>query len=243
MMLLTSSRKPSFKTKILCKKLALFFDAAYMTRGKMSLSEVLERSGGVVLCIVGEYHGNPGSLSFHDPSGDFFLSLRISETSFDSVSQAELRYGEKTAYGADSSALFNLLKTFMTENETAVTVDDLTDLFQKSQKNFFFKNNAEGETFSSLPWIGEGDQKSAHNPDFVRRIYIQDDLIDFYSNDRLFLRFYIKGIKSEHSEISNKSEHSEISNKSEHSEISNKPEQSKPDKSDKSEMPASYETE
>lgn len=197
MMLLTSSRKPSFKTKILCKKLALFFDAAYMTRGKMSLSEVLERGSGVVLCIVGEFHGNPGSLTFYDPSGQFFLSLRISETSFDSVSQAELRYGEISAYGAGSSVLFNLLKSFMIEKETAVTADALNDFFKKSRKNFFFQSNAENETFSSLPWIGEGDLKPAHNPNFVRRVYIQDDLIDFYSNERLFLRFYIKGIKSE----------------------------------------------
>ncbi|WNY23226.1 hypothetical protein MmiHf6_05310 [Methanimicrococcus hongohii] len=227
MMLLTSSRKPSFKTKILCKKLALFFDAAYMTRGKMPLSEVLEQGSGAVLCIVGEYHGNPGSLSFYDPSGHLFLSLRFSETSFDPVPQAELRYGERIFYGAESSEIFNLLSMFMIEDKgLSVPPDSLIELFKnnKNKKDKRDKTDTTDKTTDTtdktdktdsapqsatevsaevpakvraIPWVFKGDSKPKPNAAYVRRLYVTDDRLDFYSNDRLFLRLYVKGIKSD----------------------------------------------
>lgn len=193
MMLLTSSRKPSFKTKILCKKLALFCDAAYMTRGKMPMSEVLERGSGAVLCVVGEYHGNPGSLSFYDPSGRLFLSLRFSETSFDPVPQAELRYGERLFYGSDSSSLFTLLNMFMAEDKGLVMPpDSVNELFKHNRKD-----PPKADDVRAVPWVTAGDPKPKHNGAYVRRLYVQDDRLDFYSNDRLFLRLYIKGKKSD----------------------------------------------
>lgn len=197
MMLLTSSRKPSFKTKILCKKLALFCDAAYMTRGKMSMSEVLERGSGVVLCVVGEYHGNPGSLSFYDPSGRPFLSIRFSETSFDDVPQGELRYGERIFYGSESSSLFNLLNMFMVEDKGLVMPSDsLLTLFKYNKKD-----PAPAGEIRAVSWIsGDTDLSKSTSPvtkAYVRRLYVQDDRLDFYSNDRLFLRLYVKGIKND----------------------------------------------
>ena len=171
MLLLTSSRKPSFKTKILCKKLTLFCDGVYMTRGKMPLSEVLERGSGAVLCIVGEYHGNPGSLTFYDPSGRLFLSLRISETSFDSVPAGELRFGERIFYGSKSSKLFNLLGTFMADSEGMVVLpDSLTALFKHNKKD---AQNAE-EVYA-VSWIYGGSKKPKTNDAYVRRLYIRDD--------------------------------------------------------------------
>ena len=92
-MLITSSRKPSGKTKILCKTLALFFDCTYMTRGKMSLSEVLEEGRENIVLIVGEFHGNPGSLSFYDTAGTLYLSLHISETHPSEIRPEHIRKG------------------------------------------------------------------------------------------------------------------------------------------------------
>ncbi|MDV0444507.1 hypothetical protein MmiAt1_00330 [Methanimicrococcus sp. At1] len=193
MMLLTSSRKPSFKTKILCKKLALFCDAAYMTRGKMSMTEVLERGSGSVLVVVGEYHGNPGSLTFYDPSGRLFLSLRFSETSFESVPQAELRYGERIFYGSPSSVLFSFLNMFMTEGKgLVVPPESLADLFKHTKKEGLPENEVR-----AVPWVMKGSPKPKANEAYIRRLYMQDDRLDFYSNDRLFLRLYVKGIKSD----------------------------------------------
>ncbi|MDL2260898.1 hypothetical protein LJC08_01430 [Methanimicrococcus sp. OttesenSCG-928-J09] len=218
MMLLTSSRKPAFKTKILCKKLALFFDAAYMTRGKMSMSEVLERGSGAVLTIVGEYHGNPGSLSFYDPNGRLFLSVRFSETSFDSVPNTELRYGETIFYGDESSILFKLLNMFMFEDKGLILPPDSNlEPGPQSRKKAKAKTISSSASDESIP----GNEIEADETDsavaatvsaaaavgnaavgnaaaYVRRLYIHDDRLDFYSNDRLFLRLYVKGIKSDY---------------------------------------------
>ena len=81
-MLITSSRKPSINTRALCKDLASFFHCESINRGKMGMKEVLslvEDAHGPLL-IVGEYHGNPGSLIFYTPDGRELLSIRISVT-------------------------------------------------------------------------------------------------------------------------------------------------------------------
>ncbi|MBO4302054.1 hypothetical protein J5839_01750 [Methanosarcinaceae archaeon] len=93
-MLITSSRKPSDSTRILCKKLAVFFDCHYMTRGKMSLSEVLEEGRENIILLVGEFHGNPGSLSFYGTDGSLYLSLHISQTSPSPLGTDELKKGQ-----------------------------------------------------------------------------------------------------------------------------------------------------
>ncbi len=81
-MLITSSRKPSINTRALCKDLASFFHCKSINRGKMGMSEVLSLAGDHPgpLLIVGEYHGNPGSLSFYTSDGREMLSIRISVT-------------------------------------------------------------------------------------------------------------------------------------------------------------------
>ena len=185
MMLITSSRKPSFKTKIICKKLALFFDGAYMTRGKMPFSEVLGRGEGSVLLVVGEYHGNPGSLSFYDSDSRPVLSVRFSETSVDSVPQAELRYGNKIFCGSDSSALFKILNDFLFEGKGKAIPAASSDEIKK--------------TYCAAPPSSSSQSSNPKETGYVRRLYVQDDRFEFYSNDRLFLRLYVKGLKTEFS--------------------------------------------
>ena len=72
-MLVTSSRKPSAKTRTLCKLLSRFIAGRSMTRGKMGMQELLEFAEGGPLIVVGEYHGNPGELSFYDETESFFF--------------------------------------------------------------------------------------------------------------------------------------------------------------------------
>lgn len=74
-MLITSSRKPSPSTRTLCKLLASFFSFEYFNRGKMGMGEVLENSHGSLLMIIGEYHGNPGSITVYGPDGSCALSI------------------------------------------------------------------------------------------------------------------------------------------------------------------------
>jgi U3 small nucleolar ribonucleoprotein protein IMP4 len=76
-MLITSSRKPSAITRILCKQLASFLNCDYINRGKKSIGEVLYLVEGETLLVAGEYHGNPGSITFFDGEGECLLSLHI----------------------------------------------------------------------------------------------------------------------------------------------------------------------
>jgi U3 small nucleolar ribonucleoprotein protein IMP4 len=77
-MLITSSRKPSASTRILCKYMAAFFGCEYFNRGKMSMSGVLDLSHGSLLMILGEHHGNPGSITVYDSDGFCVLSAHVS---------------------------------------------------------------------------------------------------------------------------------------------------------------------
>ncbi len=81
-MLITSSRKPSINTRALCKDLAFFFHCECINRGKMGMKETLSlvEDGPGPLLLIGEYHGNPGSLIFYAPDGRELLSIRISVT-------------------------------------------------------------------------------------------------------------------------------------------------------------------
>ena len=59
-MIITTARKPSSKTRTFCKHLGRFTGWEYVTRGKTSR----EALSGEPFLLVGEYKGNPGSLSF-----------------------------------------------------------------------------------------------------------------------------------------------------------------------------------
>ena len=76
-MLITSSRKPSAKTRKLCKLLSRFIACKRITRGKMGMLKLREFTQSGPLIVVGEYHGNPGELSFYDGSRKLLFSLRF----------------------------------------------------------------------------------------------------------------------------------------------------------------------
>jgi U3 small nucleolar ribonucleoprotein protein IMP4 len=84
-MYITSSRKPSAGTRTLCKHLASFFGCEYFNRGKIGMGEVLNFSHDMPLIMVGEYHGNPGSLAFYDTEGFCTLSIYFSVMEIPSV--------------------------------------------------------------------------------------------------------------------------------------------------------------
>jgi len=66
-MYITTSRKPSQKTRRLAKFLSKVFLSIYENRGKKSISEVVARAdslGEKRVMIVKEHHGNPSVLSF-----------------------------------------------------------------------------------------------------------------------------------------------------------------------------------
>jgi U3 small nucleolar ribonucleoprotein protein IMP4 len=78
-MLITTSRKPSARTRTLCKLLSRFIASRCITRGKMGMQELLEFAEGGTLIVIGEYHGNPGDLSFYDGAGKLLFSVRFTD--------------------------------------------------------------------------------------------------------------------------------------------------------------------
>jgi len=78
-MLVTTSRKPSAKSRTLCKLLSRFTASRCISRGKMGMQELLDFTEGNTFIVVGEYHGNPGELSFHDNEGKLLFSIRFSD--------------------------------------------------------------------------------------------------------------------------------------------------------------------
>jgi U3 small nucleolar ribonucleoprotein protein IMP4 len=45
----------------------------------MGMQELLEFAEGGPLIVIGEYHGNPGELSFYDEAGKLLFSLRFTD--------------------------------------------------------------------------------------------------------------------------------------------------------------------
>ncbi len=91
-MIITTARKPSSKTRTFCKHLGRFTGWEYVIRGKTSR----EALSGEPFLLVGEYKGNPGSLSFF-LNGKSVLSIHVS-VSMDK----EIHPGEKPVIDGDS---------------------------------------------------------------------------------------------------------------------------------------------
>jgi U3 small nucleolar ribonucleoprotein protein IMP4 len=77
--LLTTSRKPSRRTRSLAKALARFMNWRYINRGKLSLEELYEMCENENLALIKEVKGNPAILEIVDPkSGKTLLRIRFS---------------------------------------------------------------------------------------------------------------------------------------------------------------------
>ena len=82
-MLISTSRKPSQKTRKFCKNLAHVTGFTSVNRGKMNMRELLLKALEVDeynLAIVNEIKGNPSRISFYSNKGELLLTLLIGAT-------------------------------------------------------------------------------------------------------------------------------------------------------------------
>jgi len=82
-MLISTSRKPSQKTRKFCKNLAHSTDSTSVNRGKMNMRELLLRAldeDEINLAIVNEIKGNPSRITFYSNKGEVLLTILISVT-------------------------------------------------------------------------------------------------------------------------------------------------------------------
>ncbi len=76
-MILTTSRKPSRKTRRLAKVLARFMNWRYMNRGKLSMDDIFEMLENESLAIINEVKGNPAFLTIFNHKKEILLRLRF----------------------------------------------------------------------------------------------------------------------------------------------------------------------
>ena len=82
-MLISTSRKPSQKTRKFCKNLAHATDSTSVNRGKMNMRELLLRvldEDEINLAIVNEIKGNPSRITFYSNKGEVLITVLISVT-------------------------------------------------------------------------------------------------------------------------------------------------------------------
>ena len=80
-MLISTSRKPSQKTRKFCKNFARTTDSTSVNRGKMNMRELLLKAlseDESNLAIVNEIKGNPSRITFYSNKGDELLKILIS---------------------------------------------------------------------------------------------------------------------------------------------------------------------
>ncbi len=79
-MLITTSRKPSQRTRSFCKSLVRVLNSSYINRGKMSIRDVLIKSSEIgydKIAVVSEMKGNPNRIDFQDEEGEIILSMDV----------------------------------------------------------------------------------------------------------------------------------------------------------------------
>lgn len=80
-MLISTSRKPSQKTRKFCKTLARSTDSTSVNRGKMNMRELLLKAlemDEFNLAIVNELKGNPSKITFYSNRGEVLLVILVS---------------------------------------------------------------------------------------------------------------------------------------------------------------------
>ena len=80
-MLISTSRKPSQKTRKFCKNFAHAIGSKSINRGKMNMRGLLLKAldeDEINLAIVNEIKGNPSKITFYSNNGEELLSLLVS---------------------------------------------------------------------------------------------------------------------------------------------------------------------
>lgn len=80
-MLITTSRKPSQRTRSFCQRLKKAMGYPYINRGKMNTREILQKAreyNEPTIAIVSEKHGNPSRITFYNKIGEEIGYMTIS---------------------------------------------------------------------------------------------------------------------------------------------------------------------
>ena len=82
-MLISTSRKPSQKTRKFCKNLAHATGSSSVNRGKMNMRDIFLKAVELDefnIAIVNEIKGNPSRISFYSNKGELLITLLVGVT-------------------------------------------------------------------------------------------------------------------------------------------------------------------
>ena len=146
-MLISTSRKPSQKTRKFCRNFAHATDSTSINRGKMNMRELLLKAleeDEVNLAIVNEIKGNPSRITFYSNKGDELLKILISVTTTNerlNISPAELK--------------------IVSDVESLNVLSDILgfELVDKAEKNYILISNGYDDLIAKINFINKfGDQ-------------------------------------------------------------------------------------
>jgi U3 small nucleolar ribonucleoprotein protein IMP4 len=103
----------------------------------MGMREVIDLSQEPIL-IVGEFHGNPGSLAFYDQEGTCLLSIYISMSGFESTNYSKLKVIEPVIIG--ETELVNNISNILSI-ERAKDTNHIRYILMDDEKMEFFNSN------------------------------------------------------------------------------------------------------
>lgn len=146
-MLISTSRKPSQKTRKFCRNFAHATDSTSINRGKMNMRELLLKAleeDEINLAIVNEIKGNPSRITFYSNKGDELLRILISVTTTNerlNISPSEL----KIVSDVES---FNVLSDILG-----------FELVDKAEENYIHISNGYDDLIAKINFINKfGDQ-------------------------------------------------------------------------------------
>ena len=146
-MLISTSRKPSQKTRKFCKNFAHATDSTSVNRGKMNMRELLLKAlaeDEINLAIVNEIKGNPSRITFYSNKGDELLRILISVTTTNerlNISPSELK--------------------IVSDVESLNVLSDILgfELVDKAEENYIHISNGYDDLIAKINFINKfGDQ-------------------------------------------------------------------------------------
>lgn len=149
-MLISTSRKPSQKTRKFCKNLAHATGSTSVNRGKMNMRELLLKALEVDefnLAIVNELKGNPSRISFYSNKGELLLTILISANNGDgkiNIAPSQLKIVSEVKQLDELSKIFDF------------------DLVDKADENYILISESE-DLIARINFINKfGDRTDFH---------------------------------------------------------------------------------
>ena len=183
-MLISTSRKPSSKTRVFSKNLSHALNCNYINRGKMSMRELQLKSRDEcsdTIALVYEMKGNPSKITFFSNDGELLLAI------IGSVMTTKERLNIKTDEISFKSELpeLNILKDIFPINKENIKADTKID-------NLKYPASTTKENFIYVEKIDETNDDSIE--DYEKKIGI----IHFYNKfaKDTGLKIYVRKIVS-----------------------------------------------